>query len=270
MAGEKVTAAADAAKGKQANDSGDGRQRSTIGFPYNDLGSAIEMAEAIHNQVGLGECEDDQLAAWTNQSAKSSGFRVQLSAARMFGLLETTGGRHRLTELGKMIVDPKRAREARVRAFMTVPLYKAVYEKYKGGVIPPAAALERDMAALGVAEKIKDRARQAFERSAERAGFFEQGRNRLVMPGLAAHTEDGGRHESGDDNDEEAEKGSRGGSDGGSGDPLIAALIKKLPPSGTDWSADERVMWLHMMAMAFQMAYGPKEQIDIKKSGGEL
>jgi hypothetical protein len=46
---------------------------------------------------------------------------------------------------------------------------------------------------------------------------------------------------------------------------LIAALIQKLPPSGTDWSSDDRVMWLQMISMAFQMAYGQKEPIKITK-----
>jgi hypothetical protein len=45
------------------------------------------------------------------------------------------------------------------------------------------------MVALGVAEKTKDRARQLFERSAEHAGFFAHGRNRLVMPGVAIKEE---------------------------------------------------------------------------------
>ena len=51
----------------------------------------------------------------------------------------------------------------------------------------------------------------------------------------------------------------------GAGDPLIAALIQKLPPAGEDWSADERVAWVQLMIMGFQVAYGPKEQISVKK-----
>src|SRR5712671_4768359 len=82
------------------------RQRSTIGFPYMDLGKAVEMADAIHSHVGLGDCDDDQLAAWTNQSAKASTFRVQMYAARMFGILEADGGMYKLSELGRSIVDP--------------------------------------------------------------------------------------------------------------------------------------------------------------------
>lgn len=104
----------------------------------------------------------------------------------MFGVLEGEGSRHRLSQLGHAIVDPNRAREARARAFLTVPLYRAIFDGHRGGVIPPAAALEREMVGLGVAEKQKDRARQVFERSADQAGYFEHGRNRLVMPGIAA------------------------------------------------------------------------------------
>jgi hypothetical protein len=50
-----------------------------------------------------------------------------------------------------------------------------VFEKYQGGVLPPAAALERDFVALGVMEKQKERARQILERSAGRPeGRFQQ------------------------------------------------------------------------------------------------
>jgi len=109
-----------------------------------------------------------------NLSPKSSSYRIQISATRMFGLVDTTSGRHRLSQLGRMIVDPQREREARTRAFQNVPLYKAIFENYKGGVLPPAAALERDIIGLGVAEKQTSRARQVFEKSAEQAGYFER------------------------------------------------------------------------------------------------
>jgi hypothetical protein len=58
-----------------------------------------------------------------------------------------------------------------------------------------------------------------------------------------------------------------GGSDPPPLDPLIAALIQKLPPANTtDWKVQDRVMWLQMIAMAFQMAYGAVEMIEIKTS----
>lgn len=231
------------------------RQRSTIAFPYMDLKAAVTFAEAIHSHVGNGECDDDQLAAWTDQSAKSSTFRVQVYAARMFGALEGEGSRHRLTELGRKMVDPNQARAARARSFLTVPLYRAVFEKYKGGVLPPTAALEREMVHLGVSEKQKDRARQSFERSAEQAGFFEHGRNRLVQPGVVA--DDSSTPEI------EERNGGTGGGDGPSQDPLIAALIQKLPQKGP-WDASQRIAWLNLMTMAFQLTYGAAEEIEIR------
>lgn len=253
MNGEQP-AAIDAAKSEQQT-----RQRSAIAFPYNDLKSSMELAEALYNNVGLGECDDDQLAAWTGQSSKSSGFRVQVSAARMFGVLAGDSGRHRLTELGRELVDPQKAREAKVRAFLTVPLYKAVYEKYKGGVIPPAAALERDFVGLGVAEKQKDRARQVFERAADQAGFFAHGKNRLVAPGII-NPGSTAREETAEERDPPG--GGDGGNGGITGDPLLDALVKKLPQSGKPWPSAERKTWLKMVEMAFDLAYGVQAQAD--------
>jgi hypothetical protein len=48
-------------------------------------------------------------------------------------------------------------------------------------------------------------------------------------------------------------------------DPMERGQHQKLPPAGTDWSADQRVAWLQLMIMGFQVAYGPKEEITAKK-----
>jgi hypothetical protein len=243
-----------------ASAAGGERQRSTISFPYGDLASAIQLAKAIFDNVAGGECDDDQLAAWSNQSAKSSGFRTQVYGARTFGVLAGESSRHRVTELGKAIIDPHQEREAKVRAFLSVPLYSALFEKFKGGVLPPAAALEREIEALGVAPKQKDRARQVFERSAEQAGFFEHGRNRLVQPGISA-----GAKPPADENG--GGGGGGGGDDSGiTGNSVLDALLGALPKSGTDWPADDRVDWLKMVSMAMGMAYGKAETITITKA----
>jgi hypothetical protein len=73
------------------------------------------------------------------------------------------------------------------------------------------------------------------------------------MPGVAV----GSPRNNGD----QKPRGSSGsGQVGGSGDdPLIAALIQKLPVPGTDWSADERVPWLQLTIISFEVACGPKE-----------
>lgn len=252
MSGENVTSVMDTAQ-----DEGDARQRSTIGFPYNNMGDAIEVAQAIHSHVGTGDCDDAQLSAWMDMSPKSSGFRTQLSAARMFGVVETSGGKHKLSPMGRMIIDPQREREARAKSFLMVPLYNAIFEKYKGGVLPPAAALERDIIGLGVAEKQTGRARQVFERSAEQGGFFENGRNRLVMPGFASRDE--ASPPPPPPPDEQANRDRKGNSGGGGDigdhDPLILGLFQKLPEPDTDWSSKDRLKWLQTAANIFDLVY---------------
>ncbi|MTV11833.1 MULTISPECIES: hypothetical protein [Bradyrhizobium] len=89
-------------------------------------------------------------------------------------------------------------------------------------MIPPTAALEREMVGLGVAEKQKERARQVFERSAEQAGYFEHGRNRLVMPGIAP-----GAAQREEEKPREEEQAGGGGNGGGGG---------KQPPVDPIWS----------------------------------
>lgn len=44
-------------------------------------------------------------------------------------------------------------------------------------------------------------------------------------------------------------------------DPLLAALIGKLPGQGDPFSGEARAAWLKMMAMAFDVAYGTAEDM---------
>jgi hypothetical protein len=241
------------------------RQRSAIAFPYTDYDNVAAIANSIHENVGHGDCSPGQLAAWTNQSAKSSGFRTQLSAARLFGVMESGDADGlRLTDLGRRIVDPAQARAAKAEAFLRVPLFKALYEKYKDGVTPPSAALEREIAGLGVAEKQKARARQVFESSAQQTGFRQAAPNRLVMPAVVVK-----------ENPPEIEKRRNGGGDGGGDlhlDPLLMALLRKIPQADAGWPADNRLRWFRTFAMNVSQVYddaSPVElEIELRKSAG--
>jgi len=234
------------------------RERSSIAFPYMHLDDAMEVASAIHKNVGTGGCSADQLAAWLKQSPSSSAFRIRLSASRLFGLIDSERSDSiKLTELGRLVVDPKREREGRALAFLTVPLYRALFDKFKGSVLPPTAALEREIASLGVAEKQKERARQVLERSAEQAGFFEHGKDRLVQPGIAVLD---GQKPKGDD-----VGGGGNGSGGGSGgtglnlDPLLIELLRKIPSTQEGWPEPKRLRWLRTFAMNISQIYDAED-----------
>lgn len=59
--------------------------------------------------------------------------------------------------------------------------------------------------------------------------------------------------------------GANGGDDGGEGgasDPLIQAVIQKLPSKGP-WPLDDRIKWLKVLSMAFDIVYGSDEEIQI-------
>jgi hypothetical protein len=112
--------------------------------------------------------------------------------------------------------------------------------------------MERELVGLGVSEKVKDRARQTFERSAEQGGFFAHGRNRLVMPGIGA----GLQREEEKPRDEEGNGG--GGAGGGDDlglDPLLLALLKKIPDVEKGWPAAQRVRWFRTFAMNVSQIY---------------
>ena len=238
------------------------RQRSSIGFPYTDYENAASLATAIHGNVGHGQCSMGQLAAWLNRSVNSSGFRTDLAAARLFGLIESDNPESlRLTDLGRRIADPAQARAAKAEAFLKVPLFKALYEKYKDAITPPPGALEREIVDLGVGEKQKARARQVFENSADQTGFREAAPNKLVAPAVFKPQ-----------NPEEKRK--HGGNGGGGSDlnldPLLLELLRKVPTASDGWPADKRVRWFKTFAMNVSQVFDPDDapielEIELKK-----
>jgi hypothetical protein len=245
---------------EQIDETKAGRQRSTIAFPYSDFEGAAAVAMSIHSNVGHGTCSVTQLAPWMGVSPKSSSFRTQLAAARLFGLIDSDNAdSYRLTPLGTRVVDPAQARAAKAEAFLKVPLFAALYEKYKAGVTPPPGALEREIAGLGVSEKQKARARQVFENSAEQTGFRAHGANRLVLPAVVVPPPP----PLGDDKN-------RGGGSGGGGagggevdldlDPLLIALLQKIPPQGEPWPKDRRVRWFRTFAMNVSQVYDTEDE----------
>jgi hypothetical protein len=253
MSGEQTKNANPNVTPMSSTDAEDGKyQRSTIEFPYNDLDDSIEIARAIATNAGVS-CTVEQLAAY-QQKAIGGPFRVRLSSARMFGITKNEKGQVHLTELGRMITDPKTEAAARAEAFLSVELYKAIYEKYRKFALPGPTGLEKEIQVLGVSSKQADKARQTFMRSAKQAGFFAHGEDRLVKPahGALPLTQP---IIPADDNGKDGKGGGGGGGDGGSNDPLIRAMIQKLPPKGP-WSARERKTWMKMMEMAFNLAYG--------------
>lgn len=243
------------------NSSKPAREQSTVQFPYADLEEAISVARAIQQSGGV-PMERDQIAAKMGQKASSGAFITKLSAARMFGITEPVPGtgKIRITQLGHEAIDTDdgRARAARATAFLNVELYGKLHEEFRGRQLPPRPlGLEQAIVSMGVAPKQRTNARYAFDRSAKQAGFFDHGSDKLVAPVAGPFTPEDKPPR---DQQEGVGDVSRPRLDG-----VITALIDKLPTKGP-WEAADRVVWLTMMAMAFDMAYGRKGAISIKET----
>lgn len=247
------------------------RVRSTIEFPYSDLEDSITLTQTVFQNGGL-ECSIDQLAHWAGHSNTKSGtFRVRLSASKTFGLIDQDRDVIRLTSLGERISDPAQNEFARVDAFLSVPLYLALYERFKGRQLPPTnAALENTMVQMGVSDKQKDRARQVFYRSADQAGVMPPSRDKLVLPRGATQPRRNEGDDSGGDNAHPLEPPVRSAvpvrSDslvnqvGVVPSParqhtLLLGLFEALPPPSTAWSEEERSNWLSLAGFAFKVVY---------------
>jgi hypothetical protein len=163
---------------------GTGRQniRSTIAFPYTSLSDAEDVARALRRRGDTATM--DAVAAELGQTV-SGAFRTKIATARTFGVIDVRRGQVQLTQLGHRITDPDQAEQARVEAFLHVPLFLRVFEEYRGRNLPPAKGLEAAIERFGVSPKQSDRARQTLQRSAEQAGFFRHGTDRLVAPALS-------------------------------------------------------------------------------------
>jgi hypothetical protein len=269
---EEVKVTSEASDGK--------REQSTIAFPYLDLDDAIEIAKAVHELHG-SSCQMEQIAAHLKQSPASSTFRLKVGTAKIFGLVTTGQGMVTLTPLGSQICDPQQEKAAKVKAFLTVPLYKAVYEQFKGAVLPPTNGFEAALGTLGVAPKQKERARQILQRSAQEAGFFQFGTDRLVEPAIKASASAASTmtvdQESEQQSEPEAEKRRKSSRDSGGEDyhPFIQGLLRKLPQPDTDWPIEGRAKWLQAAINIFELMYTDSDEsrrsisIDLKKDSAK-
>lgn len=239
------------------------RETSSIGFPYRDLDVAISVAQAMIGAGGVA-LTTDQLAGVLGLQAGSGNFVVKVATARIFGLIANVGGKYELTNRGFSIVDSddKRQRQAKAEAFLNVPLYRRVYDEFRGKQLPPRPhGLEQAFVKFGVSGKQKDTARLVFDKSANQAGFFANGQDRLVEP-IIGNVQPSNRSAPAEDNaaDDDApiERKKPSGLH-----PFIEGLLDTLPEPETNWAVEGRAKWLQAAAHCFDLIYKGSGEIQI-------
>ncbi len=239
--------------------------RSGMNSPYFDLDASIKVAEIIYNKGG-GACTPDQLAAWLEyKSTRSGTFLTRVSAAnKHFGLIDTEGDRFIVTERAKKILAPVLPNdevEAKADAFLAVPLFGKVYERFRGSQLPQEVGLKNLFE--NTFKVLPDRVAQAvrvFLNSAEQAGFFATtgDRSRLVRP--AAANVPPQTIVSMNEQPTPPEKPKGGGGDGPTGGvhSAIIGLLRELPPPGTPWSSQKKQRFLDAFKATVDFIY-PEE-----------
>lgn len=248
--------------------------RSSIQFSYVGEDEAASVAQAIFDYgVPLSREQLSGIMVKPDANGVSkpdSLLGLKLAGARLFGLIEPTpeGGKYGLTALGHEIVstDESVARAAKAKAFLLVPLHKRTYDEFRGKLLPvKPAALERVFIDFGCAPKQADKARQAFNKSAQFAGFFAAGRDRLVepiiRPTMSRAAEILEKVNFGDTADVSARRAptdhqaARHQQTDATKEYLIAGLLQRLPAPGTPWSHDKRAQWLQVLASNWELVY---------------
>ncbi len=244
--------------------------RSGITSPYFDLAASVAVAQAIQ-QHGGGTASPEQLAHWLGYKSTSSGtYMTRVSAAtKHFGLIDYAGNNFTLTERAKTIISPVMpgdAVDAKVDAFLAVPLFAKVYEQFRGSPLPPEVGLKNLF--LNTYKVLPDRVSQAvrvFLNSAEQAEFFTTSgnRSRLIKPTtalMAANTTVKPSIQEEvppkvDVTTQEKPRSSGGDSGVGGVDTAIIGLLRKLPAQGTSWTIAEQTRFLTAFTHTIQFLY---------------
>lgn len=167
--------------------------RSATRYPFYDLQEAENFALAVRDTGGSSVPEDD-LLKHLGVSKTTKSWVYKLSTAREFGLVDRKGQKDAaqiaLTDLAKRIQRPSSEAElaaSRIAAFLTPPLYKKLFEVYRGETAPKvgflANALARDPHKL--VESVTEQAAKAFLQSATHA--------KLLVDGVFASDATGGK-----------------------------------------------------------------------------
>lgn len=150
--------------------------RSKYPFPSYDFGIARQITEKVEFE-GAGRLSEITLAISFGVSAKSSGFKLKTLSARQFHLLTKEKDILSTTPLAKAILKPTTEEEKRrkmMESFMTIPLFNAVANRFKGQPLPPSQPfrniLERE---FGVESNRAGEAERILMDSARETGLLQ-------------------------------------------------------------------------------------------------
>jgi hypothetical protein len=235
-----------------------GRDRSGVAYSFIPLVDVVEMVRVIERRGG--RCRFDELAIALGQTKTSGAFRGRTAAGRMFGVVVTVGNELVLTELGARVCSSDKVGDALAEAFLNVPLHEKLFARYaaEGGKLPPVDVIDADMMRLGVPADRAPRVRSAFIRSAEVAGYFRSGHDRLIHPGARVSTLPSRPVSA--PAPKEPEVAPSAEATPMAEHPIIQGLMSKLPAEGERFTPKQRQRWLDTAKAALDLMYAGEDE----------
>jgi hypothetical protein len=237
--------------------------------PYFDLNDSLEVAKVVHDRGG-GQCARDLVAAALGYSTTKSGaFLSRISAAKQFGLIRVGGDVVSTTDKAITILHPVMDSDATIGrrdAFLNVPLFQKVFDKFKGSSLPQEIGLQNFFKSeFKIPDDRLKPAVRVMLASAEQAGFFAAGGNtRLIAPG-GVQTAIGKSEPAKVDLLEIHADRSKASIPVTSSEsppnvhPALIAMLRELPRSGTDWAPAKKDRFMAAFRSIVDVVYPDPE-----------
>lgn len=154
------------------------RERSAL-YPMITVDECFDIIELVEKKGGKVHASSS-IAQVLGVSEKTNSFRSKISTLRQYGLIAGNQGTYKLTDISTDYLyptDDKQRKNAKLQAFLNVPLYKKLIEKYENQALPAMDKLANILLGkeFGLTKNTKDSAVEYFVKSLEQLGLLVNG-----------------------------------------------------------------------------------------------
>lgn len=163
-----------------------------LAYPKHSINKILRIPQAIVEQNAGKECSDSELAQYVGVGLNGP-FRVEISSAKKYGLIEAAGpARIKLTELAKRITRPQNSEDELSglrEAVINAPVIGDVYKHYRGENLPDNKFFEN--ALVDTFDVPKDKVNEfvgVFTESLTTAKLFEKLGEKIRVIDISSNT----------------------------------------------------------------------------------
>lgn len=154
------------------------RERSAL-YPTITVNECFEIIETI-GKIGGKVYSNGSIAQALGMSEKTNSYRAKISTLRQYGLISGAQGTLKLTPVSNDYLYPtedEQKKNAKIEAFLSVPLHKKIIEKYENQALPQVDRLANVLLGkeFGLTRNTKDSAVEIFVKSLEQLNLLTNG-----------------------------------------------------------------------------------------------